>query len=134
MSDHNHAQLMLSMAHKDLSAIKNTMNQEAFADEIFGFHAQQAVEKGLKAWLSALGVSYPKIHDIEELLALLADQGADVASYRQLIDLNDFAVQFRYEAFSDFEAAIDRAKTIHSVTALLEDIQRTLSNSAMPSL
>jgi HEPN domain-containing protein len=24
-----------------------------FADEIFGFHTQQAVEKALKAWLSA---------------------------------------------------------------------------------
>jgi hypothetical protein len=39
MSDANHARLMLSMAHKDLSAIENMLNQDVFADEIFGFHA-----------------------------------------------------------------------------------------------
>jgi len=31
----------------------------AFADEIFGFHAQQAVEKGLKAWICLHGIEYP---------------------------------------------------------------------------
>jgi HEPN domain-containing protein len=70
MQDWNHAQLMISMARKDLSALEHMTNAEIFADEIFGFHAQQAVEKALKGWLSFLGITYPKIHDLEELLAL----------------------------------------------------------------
>ena len=37
---------------------------EAFPDEIFGFHAQQAVEKALKSWLASLGVLFPKTHGI----------------------------------------------------------------------
>ena len=40
MSDPNHAQLMLSMARKDLSALENMGDATLFADEIFGFHAQ----------------------------------------------------------------------------------------------
>jgi HEPN domain-containing protein len=45
-------QLLLS-AEKDLKAIKNMTDPDLFADEIFGFHAQQAVEKILKAWCPA---------------------------------------------------------------------------------
>ena len=71
MSDLAHARMMLSMARKDLTALQNMVNMNAFANEIFGFHAQQAVEKALKAWLSLVDVDYPRIHDLEELLALL---------------------------------------------------------------
>ncbi len=36
---------------------------EVFADEVFGFQAQQAAEKTLKAWLTVLGLEYPRRHD-----------------------------------------------------------------------
>jgi HEPN domain-containing protein len=49
MSDLDHARLMLNMAGKDLKALQNMLDMNAFANEIFGFHAQQAVEKALKA-------------------------------------------------------------------------------------
>lgn len=42
-----------------------------FDDSIFGFHAQQVVEKSLKAWLSGIGAEYPKTHDLSLLLARL---------------------------------------------------------------
>lgn len=50
---------MLRMAHKDFSALTDMLDNAVFADEIFGFHAQQAVEKALKAWLCAHGIAYP---------------------------------------------------------------------------
>ena len=34
---------------------------DIFADEIFGFHAQQAAEKLLKAWLALLGEVTPSL-------------------------------------------------------------------------
>lgn len=48
-----------------------------FADETglanpIAFHAQQAVEKYLKAYLTWHQVPFPKTHDIERLLVLLA--------------------------------------------------------------
>jgi HEPN domain-containing protein len=53
---------MLDMAAADVQAIRNMSDPGRFADSIFGFHCQQAVEKLLKAWLSLLGVAFPRTH------------------------------------------------------------------------
>lgn len=42
------------MAEKDHTALQGMLDTQIFADEIFGFHAQQAAEKALKAWLSLI--------------------------------------------------------------------------------
>lgn len=76
---------------------------------------------------------YPRIHDLEELLALLKEQGAKIATYRKLIDLNDFAVQFRYEAFSEFETEIDRGDTIHLVKTLLAEVESLIPDGDSPA-
>lgn len=44
-------------------------------DLIFGFHAQQAIEKPLKALLAQLGRQYPRTHDLERLAFLLGNAG-----------------------------------------------------------
>jgi len=44
-----------------------------FADEIFGFHARQAMEKALKAWLASLSRDFPLTHDSSWLLGLLEE-------------------------------------------------------------
>jgi len=44
------------------------------ADELVGYHCQQAVEKPLKARLVDLGVNYPKTHNLQTLVELLEDQ------------------------------------------------------------
>jgi HEPN domain-containing protein len=49
MADFEHAQAMLRMAHKDFNALTGMLDNTVFADEIFGFHVQQTVEKALKA-------------------------------------------------------------------------------------
>ena len=57
MSDLDHAKSLLEMAMGDLNSLRgmvisaSTANDGFFSDEIFGFHAQQAAEKCLKAWL-----------------------------------------------------------------------------------
>ena len=39
--------------------------------EAIGFHAQQAIENMLKAWISAVGLEYKNTHDLEELLGII---------------------------------------------------------------
>jgi HEPN domain-containing protein len=62
------------------------------------FHAQQAVEKALKAALMASQVHFRYTHDLEELWNLLADAGTTPP---QPIDavrrLSPFAVELRYD-------------------------------------
>ncbi len=71
MKDISAARVLLRKARNDISALIHMSDEEAFSDDIFGFHLQQAIEKTLKAWLALLGVLYPKTHDIHLLLRLL---------------------------------------------------------------
>lgn len=51
MNDNNdHARDLLNLARADLKAIAGMNDRDIFTDAIFGFHVQQAIEKGLKAW------------------------------------------------------------------------------------
>jgi hypothetical protein len=47
-SDRDHALLLLELAGKDHKALANMRDEDVFEEEIFGFHAQQAIEKTLK--------------------------------------------------------------------------------------
>ena len=126
--DIEHARMMFSMAYKDLKAMNGMKDEEIFDDEIFGFHAQQSVEKMLKSWLSLLGEAYPKIHDLEELIALLKDKGEKVPKqFYTLVDLADFAVQFRYESFDDLGTEeFDRAEIIQKVNELATHVRNLI--------
>jgi HEPN domain-containing protein len=67
------------------------------ADSIVGFHAQQAVEKLLKATLAARGVAYPWTHDIRRLMELLEEAGAALPdSLAEARRLTPWAAEFRY--------------------------------------
>ena len=67
------------------------------------------MEKALKAWLCAVGVAFPKTHDLDELMTLLEEAGQGIPpSVAMLLDFTDFAVAFRYDAFPDLEGEIDR--------------------------
>jgi hypothetical protein len=79
MADLEHARSLLRMAHKDFNALLGMRGNSLFADEIFGFHVQQAAEKALKAWLCTYGSgSYPMTHELARLFSLLENQGAEV--------------------------------------------------------
>ena len=61
------------------------------------FHAQQCVEKYLKARLMEAGISFPKTHDLTHLLGLLEPvEPLWAALEDQVRSLNDYAVEYRY--------------------------------------
>ena len=97
MNDIDHARDLLKLARADLKALAGMGDPETFIDAIFGFHAQQAIEKGLKAWLAALGAAYPKTHDLNLLLTLLEEQNQAVEELWDLLEFNPYAVQLRYD-------------------------------------
>ncbi len=63
------------MAVKDHNALAGMLDAKNFSEEVFGFHAQQTVEKALKAWIAGLGSIYPKSHDVSVLIKILKDAG-----------------------------------------------------------
>jgi HEPN domain-containing protein len=61
------------------------------------FHAQQAAEKYLKAYLLERGISFPKTHSLVELLELCLTVDSSFEFYRDvLVSLERYAVQYRY--------------------------------------
>ena len=120
MADFEHARAMLRMAHKDFSALTGLLDNVLFADEIFGFHLQQAVEKALKAWLCAYDIAYPPTHDLARLLTLLEIAGVDVELFWPLVQFTIFAVQARYEeGLTDLDEPLERVVEIENVRVLL---------------
>jgi len=120
------AAMMLRMARKDLAALDGMLSEETFAEEVYGFHAQQAAEKALKCWLCVLTDEAPRTHDLEQLLVLLEEAGADVpAEFLDLMDLTDFAVIFRYGEI-DLDADINRPAVLEQAVRLVEHIEGVL--------
>lgn len=128
MSDIKQAQAMLRMAHRDLNALRGMQNAEIFAEEIFGFHVQQAVEKCLKAWMCAVGITYPLTHQISRLLVLLRDAGADVDAFWWLDEFTIYAHQARYEeGHAAADAPLERENLIQSVGALVSQVEKEIT-------
>ena len=123
MSALDHARGLLLMARKDFDAMRGMIGNPLFADEVFGFHAQQAIEKALKAWLAIRSIDFPLTHDLSRLLGLLEEDGVDVSPFWPLVQYTVFAVQARYEAgLMESEASIDRMAVIAEVEHLVTTV------------
>jgi HEPN domain-containing protein len=129
MNVNSEATMLLTMAGKDIDLLRYIISSDIVADEIFGFHAQQAVEKSLKAWIIDAGMTIDRTHDLRRLLIMLQDLGFDVDCYRELIPLNSFAVQFRYEAMEEEDVPLDRADTLSKVECLHEHVKALLTKT-----
>ena len=90
------AAVLLGLAQDDLDHVRAMLAMNLATSAIFGFHAQQAVEKAAKAWLLARGRSAPWTHDLNRLLGQLAAIGVLPHGLAdELTQLTVFAVQFR---------------------------------------
>jgi len=108
-----HAHLLLTKAAEDLYALERLLQDEQVAVSVVGFHAQQAVEKCLKAVLASRAVSYPWTHDLEGLVEVIQDNGiAAPPEAEKLHHLTRFGAELRYgsiPAGSEAGLALDRA-------------------------
>jgi len=119
-----HVENLLIMARKDFDALRGMVGNPIFADEIFGFHAQQSIEKAFKAWLAQNAIEYPLTHDLSRLLLCLEESGEDVTGYWPLVEFNIFAVQARYESgLMALEEPLDRTLIVSSIERLLLKVE-----------
>ena len=129
MSDRDHAVDMLLAAERDLRALLGMLDGATFATEIFGFTAQQAVKKSLKAWLSANGAKYPRTHDTGALIAMLEELGEDVNDLWDLDDLTPFAGEARYTSRPVEEEPFERRGVADRADLLLARVRAQVGNS-----
>lgn len=88
----------LRLADRDLKAFEVLKKDPEVHPSTLYFHAQQAVEKSLKAVLFAQQIEFTRTHDLVKLAHLLGDRGILLpVEEDQLRQLNPFAVAFRYD-------------------------------------
>jgi HEPN domain-containing protein len=91
--------VLLDVAADDEFMARSLLPIEGVTDAGLGFHAQQAVEKSLKAVLALRDVEFPYSHDLEGLVRLCQKNGIDVPEELAGVDdLSPFAVRLRYGA------------------------------------
>ncbi len=132
MSDPKQARVLLEAAERDYSALCGMGDATIFADEIFGFHVQQALEKSLKALLALHGKTYPPTHDLSRLINMLKEHDAEAARFDGLVEYTSYAVQFRYGAGDPSAMPLDRATAVRHAEALLEEVRRRLQSTEHP--
>lgn len=69
---------LLARARDDAAAVRAVIDVTGVTDAIVGFHAQQAVEKSVKAVLASREQSFPLTHDLEGLLERCGQVDVDV--------------------------------------------------------
>lgn len=86
----------LSMACGDLATAEAAQADWRVPARNVAFHAQQAVEKALKAALVLEGKAAPKMHDLDQLRDRLPAGWRVRKTHRDLARLSQYAVEARY--------------------------------------
>ncbi|MBI2441368.1 MAG: HEPN domain-containing protein [Lentisphaerae bacterium] len=118
---------MLNKAAEDEDVLDAALAGAKISDEIFGFHAQQAVEKLLKARLVSLGVDYPRAHNLLTLMELLAATNDPLPDeFAELFHLTPFATTFRSEEAGE-PVLPDRSALRVKIRRLREFVQQRIA-------
>ena len=124
-------QQWLSKAHKDLLAAAVLLEADLGDYEHVGFHAQQAAEKYIKAFLVRHQIEFPKTHDIAVLRQLVGQVDPQTAERLAKAEiLTPYGVTFRYPgalthvAWEEGERGLQRAREVRD--AVLEHLKSYL--------
>ena len=120
MSPAEDASLLLAIVHRHLRTLRIGL-EAAYPEEDWGFTAQQAAEKLLKAWIVLADRRPPRLHELKDLAAL-AEQPLDP----RLAALQVFAVEARYEE-GPFPLPAARAELLALLEAELGRCERAVA-------
>lgn len=93
------------------------------------FHAQQSVEKSLKAVLAADGVTPPRIHNLRLLVQLIHDRRDLAITAEELSPLGAFAVQSRYPGEWDPISRAEAAEAVETARRIMALVREALDAS-----
>lgn len=112
------AQKLLRVAKADREVFAYLKPATHLRDAIVLFHAQQAIEKAIKAILTAHEIPFGRTHNLLALAALLAENGiATPETPDEVAALNPYAVLFRYD--DDDIALVTRDEADRMVGSIL---------------
>jgi HEPN domain-containing protein len=91
------ANAWLTKAKSDLATAKLLIEGNERYLDTGSYHCQQAAEKAIKAWLTAVEVVFTKTHSLEILVKLCIPSEPGFQQFlNHAIELTPFATEFRY--------------------------------------
>lgn len=127
MNSREEAEHLLVLAKRHVGSLQETVHLQGFADEDWGFLAQQTIEKLLKALWVLGGVNPPRTHALDPLLDGVPAKSGTIAVPATLLDLEDFAVQARYDA-EPLALPASRLQLLDELEQLLDQVQQQLES------
>ena len=117
------ARLLLRLVERHLGSLRGSLDSQSFADEDWGFLAQQTLEKRLKALLVLNAQEPPRSQSLQRLIQDLESCGDAITLAPELLALDDFAVLARYDA-DPTPLPADRARLLTLLDALHQELLR----------
>jgi HEPN domain-containing protein len=123
----------LDKAEDDLQAAEHLQTISPVFIDIVCFHAQQAVEKYLKAYLVSHDVAFEKVHTIRYLIDLCAEYDPAFDSLRDTAEpLTRYAVQGRYPIIEPKTTDTQSIHSLKTARTIREFILFRIPNHAKP--
>jgi HEPN domain-containing protein len=129
MTPADRAKLLAKKAAGDAYVLVALRDDPAASDWVWGFHAQQAVEKLLKALLAGERVRFGFTHHLLELANLTKNSRHPLpVQFEPLLDLTPYAAELRYTelASQTNSPPIDRRAILTLIQQLVEWVDLAL--------
>ena len=119
----------LGKAEEDFAVAQHLVAGQVPFYGAVGFHAQQAAEKFMKTLLVRFQVEFPKTHDLDQLIDLVAGIDNDLAgSLRKAASLTQYAVEVRYPSESPQLTADEAKNAVQLAAHVRETVLTRLKN------
>jgi HEPN domain-containing protein len=118
-------------AENDLTNAAHTLKlRETCPTDTVCFHAQQCVEKYLKAILVLEKIDFPKTHDLERLVALVPAGLRPELTLEEQARLTEYATVARYPGWEEIPLASAR-RAVAAARRVRREVRRVLPRKAV---
>ncbi len=122
----------VTKAENDLKNATHTLKlgRECPTDTVC-FHAQQCVEKYVKAFLVATGVEFPRTHDVEMLVTLMPQSARPSLTLVEQRTLTNYATALRYPSPYEPVTLSEAREAVKLARRVRREIRRLLEGEAL---
>ena len=119
-------------AESDLTTAEHVLKlgQECPTDAVC-FHAQQCVEKYLKAVLVCKQIDFPKTHSISEIMALVPGESRPELTREEQATLTDYATVARYPGVYDDASLAEAHEAVGTARRVRDAVRAVLPPAAL---
>lgn len=121
----------ISKAEEDYLVATRELQADPPALDAVCFHAQQCIEKYLKALLAFRGIDFPKTHNLSELIALLPHQILIELIPEEQEKLTDYATVTRYPGDYDEISLIEAKHAVKTARRIRKQMRKLLPKEVL---